>query len=120
MAYGKPSWLVAHLMGEEAARQVNAQVVKSTNVLFSSTSGPRGGIGGAAMTMFQMTLIVGKEHVFVFADEELFGWQERTQVPDLSGLMSRWDTGNGITGAALGGLVRGVEQCPVKINPPRS
>lgn len=73
MGYGSPSFLAVHLLGEAGARSVRR--VRSESVLYGSTAGPFGGIGGAAMSWFQMTaLTLGSDDTLIFADERLLGW----------------------------------------------
>lgn len=56
-----------------AAILSNSQVHSET-VLYGSSAGPFGGIGCAAMTSFQMTLIKRGNLCVIFADERPFGW----------------------------------------------
>ncbi len=47
--------------------------VHSVNQWFGSTAGPFGGVGGAAMTVFRMTLIYSPEIVLLFANDRFYG-----------------------------------------------
>lgn len=50
--------------------------VESWAELFSSTSGPWGGIGGAAMTTYRMTMVRSRGLAILFAGDKLFGVAE--------------------------------------------
>lgn len=50
--------------------------VESWVELFGSTSGPWGGMGGAAMTTFRMTMVRSRGLAILFAGDKLFGVAE--------------------------------------------
>lgn len=72
MAFGQVSWVVETLLERQGERE---QVVefKVEEAWYGSTSGPWGGIGGAAMTRFTMTLLTFPEGYVVFADRQRMG-----------------------------------------------
>lgn len=88
MSYGQPSWIAVHLLGPDLAGSVRE--VRSESVWYGSTAGPFGGIGGAAMSQFQMTLVVTGERVYVFADERLWGW---APVAAADAVVAAWSEG---------------------------
>ncbi|QOT19385.1 hypothetical protein [Paenarthrobacter sp. YJN-5] len=47
--------------------------VRSVNQWFGSTAGPFGGVGGAAMTVFRLTVIYSPEVMFLFANDRFYG-----------------------------------------------
>lgn len=50
--------------------------VESWAEMFGSTSGPWGGVGGAAMTTFRMTMVRSRGLAILFAGDKLFGVAE--------------------------------------------
>lgn len=50
--------------------------VESWVEMFGSTSGPWGGVGGAAMTTFRMTMVRSRGLAILFAGDKLFGVAE--------------------------------------------
>lgn len=50
--------------------------VESWAEMFGSTAGPWGGIGGAAMTTFRMTMVRSRGLAILFAGDKLFGVAE--------------------------------------------
>lgn len=74
MGFDQRSWIAAALLPDEVADKVVE--VRSEMVLYGSTSGPFGGISGAAMTYFQITVIGLPNLVLVFADDRLLGWSD--------------------------------------------
>lgn len=47
--------------------------VHSVNQWFGSTAGPFGGVGGAAMTVFRLTVIYSPEIMLLFANDRFYG-----------------------------------------------
>lgn len=47
--------------------------VHSMNQWFGSTAGPFGGIGGAAMTVFRLTVIYSPEIMLLFVNDRFYG-----------------------------------------------
>ncbi|ACL42021.1 hypothetical protein Achl_4070 (plasmid) [Pseudarthrobacter chlorophenolicus A6] len=47
--------------------------VYSVNSWFGSTAGPFGGVGGAAMTVFRLTVIFSPEIMLLFANDRFYG-----------------------------------------------
>ncbi|WP_422758909.1 hypothetical protein [Paenarthrobacter sp. C1] len=47
--------------------------VRSVNQWFGSTAGPFGGVGGAAMTVFRLTVIYSPEIMLLFANDRFYG-----------------------------------------------
>lgn len=47
--------------------------VHSANQWFGSTAGPFGGVGGAAMTVFRLTVIYSPEIMLLFANDRFYG-----------------------------------------------
>lgn len=76
MAYGQPSWIARTLVGDDLASSV--ATVEARTVTYGSTAGPFSGIGGAAMSNFDIALLTlrGGE-VLVYADTRLLGWAAR-------------------------------------------
>lgn len=66
--------------------------VESWAEIFGSTTGPWGGIGGAAMTTFRMTMVRSRGLAILFAGDNLFGVAEynpRTIDPRYTGSYHR-------------------------------
>ena len=66
--------------------------VESWAEMFGSTSGPWGGVGGAAMTTFRMTMVRSRGLAILFAGDKLFGVAEynpRTIDPRYTGSYHR-------------------------------
>lgn len=104
MAFGRPSFIATALLGPELARRVTA--LRSETAIYGSTSGPFGGMGGSAMTMFTVTEFrIGSAFIY-FADDRFLGWTyddstPREQFPNLS---------EGMTG-----LSADKTKCPVEL-----
>jgi hypothetical protein len=82
MAFGRPSWIAAELVGQELATQVIATYART--VTYPNTSGPWYGIGGSAMTDFDITLLVMRGGTVVaFADKRVIGWRPHMPASDL-------------------------------------
>lgn len=47
--------------------------VHSVNQWFGSTAGPFGGVGGAAMTVFRLTVVYSSEIMLLFANDRFYG-----------------------------------------------
>lgn len=110
MSFGKPSWVAVHLLGPDLA--VSARDVRSETVWYGTTAGPFGGIGGSAMSQFQMTLLVTDDHVFVFADETLWGWAPAVAA---NAIVDVWNDGERGNTTLLRGLLEPAGTCPVPV-----
>ena len=76
MAFGRPSWVAAALVGPEQATRVTG--IHARTVTYGSTAGPFGGMGGAAMSDFDIVaLTVRGGDVVVYADDRPLGWVPR-------------------------------------------
>jgi hypothetical protein len=56
--------------GLPAFRAEDFTGIESWRSMFGSTTGPYGGIGGAAMTIFRFAVISSKDSMLLFADDE--------------------------------------------------
>ncbi|MBG0738625.1 hypothetical protein IV500_04215 [Paeniglutamicibacter antarcticus] len=86
MAYGRPDFITTRLLDDDTMEhlnhclpdgyRINPRQVRaySRPTMFGSTAGPWGGIGGAAMTTFQITMLVQGNLAVVFVDEKPFGY----------------------------------------------
>lgn len=85
MSFSAPNILAEYFFGipgvSEQLKEVFGQepntrhwglTVTSFTVQYPSTSGPYGGLGGAALSDFQMTAIMGTDFLVVFADDRLY------------------------------------------------
>ena len=79
MGFGQPSWIAVALLGKEHAPRVRH--VRSRTVMYGSTAGPFAGIGGAAMTDFQITALVTDAATLFYADDRPVGWIDTTERP---------------------------------------
>jgi hypothetical protein len=86
MGYGSRDFITAHLLDQATLEIIQAQLpegydldvhridASSHSVLYGSTAGPWHGIGGAAMTRFQITTLTQGNLTVVFTDETPFGY----------------------------------------------
>lgn len=79
MSFGKPSFIATRLLGTALARRVVS--LRSQTQTYGSTTGPWRGIGGAAMTPFQVIeFSLGGDLRLYFADDRFLGWTEDRDV----------------------------------------